>query len=366
MTRWCRSSTTSSGATAERRPAASAAPFLRALSPSHDPCGPSRGAPRAHPAPRRALLRPRRSRDRRRGLRPAGQGTRGARTGAPGSRDPGLADAAGRRAARSRASTPSSTCSRCSASTTATARTNCAPSTSACGGASATSSRAGRLLRRAEDRRPQHQRDVRCGPAGARGDAGRRRARRGRDHQRAHHPGRSAAAPRGSAGDAWRCVGRCSCRARRSSASTASARTADEPRVREPAQRGCGDHAAAGPVGSRQRGLSAFFYQVVVPDGGAPAEPPVGAAVTARRARRDAGVGAAGRTQRAPLPGHGRGDRLLPRVGATARNALELRHRRCRGEGGRRRASGRGSGRRRSSRGGRSRSSSRRSRPRRG
>ena len=52
---------------------------------------------------------------------------------------------------------------------------------------------AGRLRRRAEDRRPEHRADLRGRPAGARRDARRRRPRRRGDRERPHDPRDSAA-----------------------------------------------------------------------------------------------------------------------------------------------------------------------------
>ena len=110
----------------------------------------------------------------------------------------------------------------------------------------------GRVHRRGEDRRTRDQPGVRERALAARSDPRRRRARRGRHRQRAHHPGRAPPAPRrrparaaGGAGRDLHAPGRvreherCATRARRA-------------HVRQPPQRRGRRAAPARPRGDRE------------------------------------------------------------------------------------------------------------------
>ena len=125
--------------------------------------------------------------------------------------------------------------------------------------------RAGRLRGGAEDRRPQHRADYEDGVLDARRHAGGRRARRGRDVERARDSRDTAAAP-------WAPAGR-DRSARRGLPAAARVR-ADQPRARgRPANRHSRTPATPRPARCaisiprwwRGGGLGAFVYQLVEP-----------------------------------------------------------------------------------------------------
>jgi DNA ligase (NAD+) len=183
--------------------------------------------------------------------------------------------------------------SRCSASTTPTPRTSCGVRRARAPGARARR-HAGRLRRRAEDRRPQHRAHLRGRPARARRDARRRRARRGRHGQRAddsRHPASPARRARRAA------------RGARRGLPAARRVRADQPRARG----GSGEPLFANP-----RNAAAGTMRNLDP------------ALVARAAsRRSSTSSSPGRRRRRPRgPTTRRDARAAARVGAARRAAL--------------------------------------------
>ena len=154
---------------------------------------------------------------------------RGARARAPGAGHAGLADPARRRppgrGVRDRRA-PACRCSRSTTPTTSEELTAFDERLRRALADAGADDAAGRLRRRAEDRRPQHLADLRGRPARPRRHPRRRLPGRGRDVERPDDPGDPAAAAGAGPRDASRCAARSTCRAPRSTGSTASARRA--------------------------------------------------------------------------------------------------------------------------------------------
>ena len=201
-------------------------------------CLPHRRAPRSDPSPRRARTT---CTTRRRSATPSSmrcmRELAGARARAPGARHARFADAARRRPAGRRVSTPSSTrapmLSLDNAYTEAELRAFDERVRKGLG-----ERRAGAVRRRAQDRRPQHRADLRqtdascAAPRAATASA----ARTSRSNVRTIRaiPLALRDAPRGHAS---KCAARCTCRERRSQRINREREEAGEPLVRQPAQR---------------------------------------------------------------------------------------------------------------------------------
>ena len=175
----------------------------------------------------------------------------------------------------------------------------------------------GRLRGRAEDRRAEPGAHLRGRPAGPRRDARRRRARRGRDRPTCAPSAPCRCALRDGAGRTGsRSAARPTCRWRRSSAPTASARRPGCRSTPIPATPPPARCATWIPTHVASRGLRAWMYGVVR-DGAPPAD-------DARRAAAGAGRPGACRSSRtgARCDGHRRGVGVLRRVGRASATTL--------------------------------------------